>query len=339
MRLDDIEEALHDSFDHDHLAIYADELQRRGDPRGELIAIDLRADEQAIDVNETGEMTGEMSARRRELLRSLLGPIASAHPLVRCRYGFVDLMFALREEMRAGVLRAFDATLQGPLGRFVRDVTLYGDGPRLRDLMVSLGKQPRPFLTRLAIEGPHQLHYIDLPREVAALAVPMMPRLEKVEGFGRRAIPSVEFPTVRHVVSHGYDSVTALCASNGGPPCFPRVDHVNLRLSWTLPHQQIEALLPPAQLPSLRELDLSRCTDPIGDSVGYDVFRYLRKVAIAPQVERLRVPSVDNVEQAVNLQAAIDRMPQLIELGIAGSRYPLRAVPLRHPTASVRPIG
>jgi hypothetical protein len=338
MRVDDLEEALHDSFDHDHLAIYADELQRRGDPRGELIAIDLHADER-IDVNETGEVTGELAVRRRELLRSLLGPIASVHPLVRCRYGFVDLMFALREEMRSGVVAAFDAALLGPLGRFVRDVTLYGDGPRLRDLMTSLAQQTRPFLTRLSIESPHQLHYIDLPREVAARAAAMLPRLETLEAFGRRAVPSVEFPTVRRVVSHCYDSVLALCASTGGPPCFPRADQVSLRLFWTLPAQQLEALLPPAQLPLLRELDLSRCTDPVGDGAGHDVFRYLRGIAIAPQVERLRVPSVDHVEQAVNLQAAIDRMPGLVELGIAGSRYPLRALPLRHPTASVRPIG
>jgi hypothetical protein len=50
------------------------------------------------------------------------------------------------------------------------------------------------------------------------------------------------------------------------------------------------------------------------------------------------VPGVEHVEQAVNLQAAINRMPGLVEIGIAGS-YPLRAEPLRHPTASIRPIG
>jgi hypothetical protein len=338
MRLDDLEEALHDSFDHDHLAIYADELQRRGDPRGELIAIDLHDDSQ-VDNDETGELTGELAERRRTLLKELLGPVASAHPLVRCRYGFVDLMFALRDEMRSGSMLAFDAALLGPLGKYVRDVTLYGDGQRLRDLMVSLAQQPRPFLTRLSIEGPHHLHYIDLPKDVAARAATMMPRLETLEAFGRRAFPSVVFPTVRNVVSHCYDAVTALCSTNGSPtPCFPRVDNVSLRLVWTLPAAQLEALLPPAQLPRLRELDVSRCTEPVGDSAGYDVFRYLRQSAIAPQIERLRVPAVDQIEQAVNLQATINRMPQLVELGIAG-RYTLRASPLRHPTATVRPIG
>jgi hypothetical protein len=337
MRRDDLEEALHDAFDHDNLALYAEELQRQGDPRGELIAIDLRSDEQ-IDVDETGELTGELADRRRALLLELLGPVASKHPLVRCRYGFVDLMFPLRDEMRVGSLQAFDALLLGPLGKYVRDVTFSGDGQRLRDLMASLGQQPRPFLTRLSLEGPHPLHYIDLPKEIAVRASSMMPRLATLECNGRRAMPPVELPTVRAVVSHCYDAVTALCASNGGPPCFPLVDRVNLRLAWTLPANQLEALLPPAQLPSLRELDMSRCTDPIGEAAGDDVFRFLRGIAIAPQVERLRVPAVDRVEQAVNLQAAIDRMPGLVELGIAGS-YPLRAERLRHPTASVRPIA
>jgi len=257
---------------------------------------------------------------------------------VRCRYGFVDLMFALRDDQRVGSMQAFDAALKGPLGIYVRDVTLYGDGQRLRELMSSLGQRSRPFLTRLSLEGPHNLHYVDLPRELAVRAAGMLPRLRRLEASGRRAVPAVEFPTVREVVSHCYDAVPALCSSNGGPPCFPLVDRVNLRLVWTVPPLQLESLLPPSQLPALRDLDVSRCTEPVGDSAGYDVFRYLRQTAIAPQIERLRVPGVDHMEQAANLQAAINRMPGLIELGIAGT-YTRRAEPLRHPLAAIRPVG
>jgi hypothetical protein len=330
MRRDDLEEALHDAFDHEHLAIYAEELQRQGDPRGELIAVDLR-----LDAEGDAE---ELLERRRALLLELLGPVAAVHPLVRCRYGFVDLMFALRDEMRVGALAAFDAVLGGPLGAYVRDVTFSGDGVRLRELMSMLAQRPRPFLTRLALEGPHELHYVDLPRELAARAAGMLPRLVTLEASGRRAMPPVQFPTVRKVVAHCYDAVTALCASNGGPPCFPSVESVNIRLVWMLQTMQLETLLPPAQLPSVRELDVSRCAEPVGDGAGYDVFRYLRGIALAPQIERLRVPKLDHVEQAVNLQAAINRMPALVEIGFPGA-YPLRAEPLRHPTASIRPIG
>jgi len=334
MRRDDLEEALHDAFDHEHLATYAEELQRQGDPRGELIGIDLR-----LDQGGDGEVGGEaLAGRRRALLLELLGPIASAHPLVRCRYGFVDLMFALTEEMRPNTVQAFDAVLGGPLGAYVRDVTFSGDGLRLRELMSMLARRPRPFLTRLALEGPHELHYVDLPRELAARAVEMMPRLATLEASGRRAMPPVELPNVRQVVSHCYDAVPALCSSNGGPPCFPRVERVNIRLLWTLQTMQLENLLPPAQLPSLRELDMSRCAEPVGDGAGYDVFRYLRGIAIAPQIERLLVPKLDNVEQAANLQAAINRMPGLVELRIHGA-YPLRAEPLRHPTAAIAPLA
>jgi hypothetical protein len=330
MRRDDLEDALHDAFDHEHLAVYAEELQRLGDPRGELIALDLESDER-------GE-TEELTERRRALLHTLLGPLASVHPLVRCRYGFVDLMFALRDEMRIGSLHAFDAVLNGPLGSYVRDATLWGDGWRLRQLMTTLAQKPRPFLTRLSLEGPHTLHYVDLPREVAARAVEMLPRLVVLEANGRRAVPMVEFPTVRQVVSHCYDAVTPLCSNGTERPCFPLVDSVNIRLMWTLPPAQLEALLPPSQLPSVRELDVSRCTEPVGSAGGEDVFRYLRGIALAPQVQRLRVPAVDRVEQAINLQAAIDRMPGLVELGIAGN-YPLRAEPLRHKTATIRPVS
>ncbi|HWO17623.1 MAG TPA: hypothetical protein VNO30_02565 [Kofleriaceae bacterium] len=336
MRRDDLEEALHDAFDHDHLALYAEELQRLGDPRGELIALDLRAREQVAEEISHDSLYGEAADRRRELLGELLGPAAS-HPLVRCRYGFVDLMFAFQHEMLAGSMAAFDGVLRGPLGTYVRDVTFYGDGPRLRELMTQLAQRPRPFLRRLSLEGPHELHYVDLPREVAVRAASMMPRLRTLEAKGRRVIPMVEFPTVREVVAHCADAVTGLTASSGGPPCFPAADSVNLRLVWTLPQSQLEALLPPTQLPALRELDVSRCTEPVGADAGYDVFKYLRGIAIAPQIERLRVPPVEHVEQAANLQAAINRMPSLVELGLVGT-YPLRAEPLRHPTAAIRPI-
>jgi hypothetical protein len=336
MRRDDLEEALHDAFDHDHLALYAEELQRLGDPRGELIALDLRAREAVAEEISHDSLYGDSADRRRELLGTLLGPAAS-HPLVRCRYGFVDLMFAFQHEMLAGSMAAFDSVLRGPLGSYVRDVTFYGDGPRLRELVTHLAQRPRPFLTRLSLEGPHELHYVDLPREIVVRAASMMPRLRTLAAKGRRVIPMVEFPTVREVVAHCADAVTGLTASSGGPPCFPAADSVNLRLVWTLPQGQLESLLPPAQLPALRELDVSRCTEPVGDGAGYDVFKYLRGIAIAPQLERLRVPPVEHVEQAVNLQAAINRMPSLVELGLVGT-YPLRAEPLRHPTAAIRPI-
>ena len=68
------------------------------------------------------------------------------------------------------------------------------------------------------------------------------------------------------------------------------------------------------------------------------MFRYLRGSAIVPQIERLRVPRLGNVEQTVNLQATINRMPALVEIRIPGA-YPLRAEPLRHPTAAIRPLG
>ncbi len=276
--------------------------------------------------------------RRRELIASLLGPVASAHPLVRCRYGFVDLMFAVRDEMRVGSMPAFDAALKGPLGSFVRDVTLYGDGQRLRELMSSLGERSRPFLTRLSIEGPHNLHYIDLPRELAVRAAGMLPRLKRLEASGRRAVPPVEFPTVREVVANCYDAMPALCASSGGPPCFPLVDRVVLRLVWTVPPLQLESLLPPTQLPALRDLDVSRCTEPVGDSAGYDVFRYLRQTAIAPQLERLRVPGVD-LARAGEQPAGGDQP----HAGPRRTRHrglvPLRAELLRHRIAAIRPGG
>jgi uncharacterized protein (TIGR02996 family) len=45
MSLDELEAVLHEPYDDDTLAVHADELQRAGDPRGELIALDLHGGE------------------------------------------------------------------------------------------------------------------------------------------------------------------------------------------------------------------------------------------------------------------------------------------------------
>ena len=41
MNRDDLERALADQFDAEHLSVYGDYLQSIGDPRGDLIAFDL----------------------------------------------------------------------------------------------------------------------------------------------------------------------------------------------------------------------------------------------------------------------------------------------------------
>ena len=60
---DQLEASLRARCDHDTLAVYADFLQAHGDPRGELIALDLNGASSSVDVEK----------RRGQLLKRWLG--------------------------------------------------------------------------------------------------------------------------------------------------------------------------------------------------------------------------------------------------------------------------
>jgi len=327
MRRDDLEEGLYGVFDRDHLAVYADELQRDGDPRGELITIDLHTEERGESL--------ELMEQRRAILADLLGADVAAHPMVRCRYGFIDLVDAPMhsDEASEAAVAAVEAVLRGDMGRFVRSAVFVGTTERVRDMLIALAEQPRPFLNRLAIRGQSWLNRVDLSPELVASVSGALPRLHTLEVSGRRVVPMVVFPTVQHLIASGYDVVAALRPGPATPVCFPRVGSLDLGCGWPPGMVDRDGLLPAVQLPQVTRLDVLRCDQPAGPDP--DVFRFLRTLSIAEQLEWLRVPAVRTDEQALNLQAAIDRMPHLAELEIQG-HYAPQARPLRHEVAQIR---
>jgi hypothetical protein len=328
MRRDDLEEGLLGGLDRDLLAVYADELQRLGDPRGELITIDLYADDSGP--------SAELTERKRTIVNGLLGSGIADHPSVVFRYGFIDLVEppADQQEAAGASPPAVDGVLDGPLGRYVRHVALVGNTERVRDLMVVLARHVRPFLTQLAIHGQSWLNRVDLPAELVARVVAAVPQLHTLEVSGRRVLPMIPFPTVRHLVASGYDALAALRPQATGPACFPLAGSLDLGVGWPPGTGELEGLLPPPQLPELTRLDLVRCDGQMGPDPSHDVFRFLRTLAIAPQLAWLRVPAVRTDEQATNLQAAIDRMPGLAELVVTDRYAPPKL--LHHDRAEIQ---
>jgi hypothetical protein len=135
---DELERALLASWNTDDLAVYADHLQALGDPRGELIALDLAP---------RGDRAWH--ERRSAVLQAWLGPelAASAGRLV--QHGVIH-------ELRDG--HHPPDLLASPLGAFVRGFSTWG-GVYIRPLTAAvlqalerLAAQPRPWLTRLAID-------------------------------------------------------------------------------------------------------------------------------------------------------------------------------------------
>lgn len=327
--LDALEAALHDLFggemyftwpderQRQQLAVYADELQRIGDPRGELIALDLH-----IDAH--GE-TPELKAHRDELAARLTGLSWARRSGVIFQYGFLEISYIGKED-----LALIDALLLGPIGRYLRKLDVGGSPEFLRDVVTSLAQHPRPFLHQLELTQMSAWRNIELPARLVARAAELMPRLARLK-IAHARLPLVAFPTVQELRVMGHRTVAALTAPGGSPVCFPRVHSLELtiQLSSSADHH---GLIPPSQFPALRRLDISRLTA-VYDPPNEGLFRLLRTLEIAPQLEHLCVPQVLTAQHAINLQAALDRMPRLRELAIAGEPT---AAAFAHPTAEIR---
>jgi hypothetical protein len=137
-------------------------------------------------------------------------------------------------------------------------------------------------------------------------------------------------PNVRKLRVSGHDAIGSL--SGAGPAtAVSELDfafHCDSSDEDTLRGMDpdaLAALLPSERFPMLRRLDLSHnepgfCDPPSNLGGTVPVFRFVRKLAVARQLTQLRLPSVRTLEQQRDVQAALDRMPQLVELEIARPR-------------------
>lgn len=178
-RRDEIEAALAASFDREHLAVYADVLQSEGDPRGELIAIDLH-----------GEPGPDVARRRRELVEGLLGPQLSLDdpPFARFELGFLELVLERKNLDHQKLL------LAGELGEYLRRVQIQGVASYIEAAVTMLVARSRPWLQviqvrhdgfRDALHGAggttHDVHGVRTPiigEGLSAALVAATPRLD-----------------------------------------------------------------------------------------------------------------------------------------------------------------
>lgn len=323
-RRDDLEATLIEGGEWNvaQLAVYADELQAQGDPRGELIALDLHAAAHGAPT--------ELVERRRALLDGLLGDRAT-DPAIRCRYGHVDL------ELDGDADRDTIAKL-GSLGRYLRHVRISGNARVIAGAIDALTIAPRPWLTSLAIRqhgaGPSP---IVSSKSAAALAT-AAPRLHTLDVHGEAVFASFAHPALRILRIAGIDAMRSLTNT---APLLPGVVELDLRIALdvtVLPAHDDAAwsrYLPPRQLPALRRLDLGR-NEPAEHSVrrpDADPFRFVRLAPIAAQLTHLRLPTLRAPGDAANAQAALDRMPGLTVLELPRASA---AAGLRHPGATIR---
>lgn len=311
MTRDELEAALADHFDADHLEVYGDYLQGQGDPRGELIALDL---------SELDDY--QRRPRTNELLAAWLGDDAvELLGLSTVEHGFVTDLY-LDDHQRGD--RLLDMILAGPAAPYVRGATIRGNPAFTRRVVARLATQRHGWLERLSIQAFGGRDAVVIGSELLDALRDATPRLEQLEVWGRRALGELDHPTIRSLCVTGYDGVRSLLGK--GPARLPALElldlafHVEDDRSEVDPRALASMLVVPGKFPALRRLDLSR-NEPGTRAPHYlggevDTFGFLARLAIRGQLTHVRAPSVRTQADADQISDAILRMPVLRELAI-----------------------
>jgi hypothetical protein len=312
---DDLEQALAEAWPHadlEALSVYADHLLEVGDPRGELVALDL-------------EIARRDTQVRQQRKRARVAAWLLADPA-----GFAATTFSFGFVETTG--RDLAGILASPAGRYVRAVHVPDrlDGVALA--VERLAAAPRPHLVRISIistTGPRRPrdHAVEPARAAALVAA--TPRLHTLSVIGRRVFAELPHPAIRALAVSGHDAIGTLLEP-GAP--FAAVTALDYALSARPgPDAQFGAsalasLLPAASLPALRVLDLRRNEEHREWSRSRVVMHELvGDLGVLPQLERLVVPSVCNEREAGALQTALVRARALRGLRIGGPPSPLTA--------------
>ena len=293
-----IEDELAARFDAAHLAVYGDQLLEQGDPRGELIALDL------------GGLGADVIERKNQLLVEWIGAELVGEVL---RHGAIECGFV---ELHTTDPALLARVLASPAAPFLRTLTLSAYAPTIAAMVGALVATPRPWLSALALQvtasspaGPA------IARRLAERIAPALPRLTSLEVSGHRVFGWLGISSLTHLEVSGDEAIASL--SEPGEPLLPAVSRVDLAFAGGQRQREGSAvnLLPVGRFPALTHLDLSRCEpgtsppDHLGGTI--DPFSWLAAAAIRAQLVEVRIPSLRTERQAEALMRAIDGMPVL----------------------------
>jgi hypothetical protein len=264
------------------LAVYADELQELGDPRGELVAHDLLR-----------TPTTDDKARFEVLVGEWLGPFAR-HPNVNTKYGLIGVSVTDTEPT---LLQEFLETRGAP---YLSSVSIFGDVFTVRTTIATLARAVRPWLGTLRIVVPStsglSMATAVLPPDLAEQLIAATPALYALAIDARSLVRAFPHPALRRVSVESIEDLGTLFGL--GDP-LPAVTDLELRVEGQ------PALLPASHWPALVRLDLARSESP---------FRFFHALAIKQQLTHVRLPAPRTREDRDLLQAARAEMPALVAL-------------------------
>ncbi len=327
---EELEAALAASWDRDTLTVYADHLQAEGDPRGELIALDLEIEAKGSSV--------ELSKRRTSLLYAWLGrlvPVDNVHASWvgdSLRFGFVDDLHFEGGDPNA--LARFEQVLDSPAGPYVRGLTMTGHAQDLERALSALASREHAWLSRMSIGLWSAQPTIGEPAWRAAFAA--MPHLESLELRPNAAFAPFSHPTITKLAIRG----DAVYAALGDGASFDRVTELDLDLTTTIypPYYDDEYIeaeepagveLPTIAFPALRKLDLAQNGVARIDAA----YQFLRTFAARSHITHVRIPQLRSAADRNELVNAIHDMPKLEVVEVVQGHY---YEPPDLPTGNVR---
>jgi len=308
MTRDDIEQALAETFDAEHLSVYSDYLQSIGDPRGELIALDLNG----VDAPDL----------RDALAREWLGPgAAELLEVTTIEHGFLADLYLDGGDPRSAHWLA--EVLDGPGAPYLRGLTLRGTGAWAREAVARLASRSHGWLQRLSIQTTDETSTPAIDDALTGALARATPRLQQLEVYGHAVFGELAHDTLRSLCVTGYDAVGTLFGS--GAAALPALAVVDLAFHLeadTVPsgRRALASMLKPERFPRLRRLDLSR-NEPGTTAPHYlggrvDPVSFLGWCKLRTQLTHVRMPSVRTPDQAERLAAVMAGMPALRELAV-----------------------
>ncbi len=265
-------------------SVYGDWLQRRGDPRGELIALSLAAEAQrAADPRRKPPAQTALGKLLKKHAAALLGPLArhvadpgdpTAPPLV-WRHGFIA-----RAELAAAPDR--------PVAPIVADLLRHPSGRFLRELVARSDGEGPAILELLAAAAPRSLRELDLQGLVDLGDLgDLWERLARLHRLGLTArrfeLGELHLPALRRARFAAAELSGSAVAAIARAP-FPVLERLELRFGGSgadlATFEDLRPLLRRTDLPALTHLKLRRA--PYAGSI-------VRELVAAPLARQLVV--------------------------------------------------
>lgn len=297
--IEELEAALQARWDPETAMVYADALIARGDPRGELIALDLHAAHH-------GE-TAELAQQRRVRAEAWLGPEQRSYLFGEVRFGMLE-RFTIRSERTRPAARFVAELFASPAAPYLRSVQIDASAKQVAAALQLLAARPLPWLRRLAIT---QEYNGPVPRATLDAFAAAAPHLEELSLEGTRVVTTPVHPNVRTLQIVGGDALVV------GAAAMPSVTEIDLVFDrYCEPNKRLAfaPLLNPRLFPALERLDLSRSP---GTEWAGSLFSFIHAIESFERIMQLRIPALPSDLDAHAAHVLLERYPRL-EITVAG---------------------